>query len=82
MSAVVVHHLEQSRSMRILWLLEELGVEYELKPIARGIVDKIEARYTGPEISPAITKPASPKSATRSTPPGFNPRVRAGARSA
>ena len=26
-----VHHLEKSRSQRILWLLEELGVPYELK---------------------------------------------------
>lgn len=25
-----LHHLEQSRSQRILWLLEELGLEYEL----------------------------------------------------
>ncbi len=28
---LVVHHLETSRSQRILWLLEELGVPYELK---------------------------------------------------
>jgi glutathione S-transferase len=28
---VVVHHLENSRSQRVLWLLEELGVPYELK---------------------------------------------------
>ncbi len=28
---ITVHHLENSRSQRILWLLEELGVEYELK---------------------------------------------------
>jgi glutathione S-transferase len=28
---VVVHHLETSRSHRVLWLLEELGVEYEMK---------------------------------------------------
>jgi glutathione S-transferase len=28
---IVVHHLENSRSQRILWLLEELGVPYELK---------------------------------------------------
>jgi glutathione S-transferase len=28
---VTVHHLENSRSQRILWLLEELGVEYEVK---------------------------------------------------
>ncbi|MEM6992387.1 MAG: glutathione S-transferase [Myxococcota bacterium] len=31
MSEIVVHHLEKSRSHRVLWLLEELGVEYELK---------------------------------------------------
>lgn len=28
---ITVHHLENSRSQRILWLLEELGVDYELK---------------------------------------------------
>ncbi len=28
---IVVHHLENSRSQRILWLLEELGVDYELR---------------------------------------------------
>ena len=28
---ITVHHLENSRSQRILWLLEELGVEYKLK---------------------------------------------------
>jgi len=27
---IVVHHLENSRSQRILWLLEELGLEYEV----------------------------------------------------
>lgn len=30
-----VHHLENSRSQRLLWLLEELGVEYELKRYER-----------------------------------------------
>ena len=30
-----VHHLENSRSHRILWLLEELGVEYEIKQYQR-----------------------------------------------
>ncbi|PAV15100.1 thioredoxin [Pyrrhoderma noxium] len=30
-SKIVVHHLENSRSTRILWLLEELRVPYELK---------------------------------------------------
>ena len=28
---IVVHHLENSRSQRILWLLEELGLPYEIK---------------------------------------------------
>ena len=27
---LTVHHLENSRSQRILWLLEELGVDYEI----------------------------------------------------
>ena len=35
MASVIVHHLEQSRSQRILWLLEELGVDYELKRYPR-----------------------------------------------
>lgn len=28
---LTVHHLENSRSQRILWLLEELGVDYEIQ---------------------------------------------------
>lgn len=28
---VIVHHLNNSRSQRVLWLLEELGVEYQIK---------------------------------------------------
>jgi len=28
---IIVHHLEDSRSQRVLWLLEELGVAYEVK---------------------------------------------------
>lgn len=32
---LVVHHLENSRSQRILWLLEELGLEYEMKRYGR-----------------------------------------------
>jgi len=28
--AITVHHLDNSRSQRILWLLEELGLEYEI----------------------------------------------------
>ena len=32
---ITVHHLNNSRSQRILWLLEELGVEYEVVPYQR-----------------------------------------------
>ena len=28
---IIVHHLNDSRSQRILWLLEELGLEYQIK---------------------------------------------------
>ncbi|KAF9523100.1 glutathione S-transferase [Crepidotus variabilis] len=33
--AIVVHHLEDSRSQRILWLLEELNIPYEIKKYKR-----------------------------------------------
>ncbi len=32
---ITVHHLENSRSQRVLWLLEELGVAYDIKPYRR-----------------------------------------------
>jgi glutathione S-transferase len=32
---IIVHHLEESRSQRILWLLEELGVAYDVKRYGR-----------------------------------------------
>lgn len=33
--SIIVHHLEESRSQRVLWLLEELGLAYEVKRYAR-----------------------------------------------
>lgn len=32
---IIVHHLENSRSQRILWMLEEIGLPYEIKHYAR-----------------------------------------------
>ncbi len=32
---IVVHHLENSRSQRILWMLEELGLPYEIRRYER-----------------------------------------------
>jgi len=55
---IVVHHLNDSRSQRILWLLEELGLPYEIKHYKR-----METRLAPPELkaihplgkSPVIT---------------------------
>jgi glutathione S-transferase len=35
MAAITVHHLNNSRSQRVLWLLEELGQDYEVKRYER-----------------------------------------------
>ena len=32
---ITVHHLENSRSQRVLWLLEELGLDYEVRRYRR-----------------------------------------------
>lgn len=32
---IIVHHLNDSRSQRVLWLLEELGLDYEVKRYER-----------------------------------------------
>jgi glutathione S-transferase len=56
---ITVHHLEHSRSQRILWLLEELGIPYEVKRYARDP----KTQYAPPELerihplgkSPVIT---------------------------
>ena len=56
---IVVHHLNDSRSQRILWLLEELGIPYEIKPYQRDA----QTRLAPPELkkvhplgkSPVIT---------------------------
>ncbi|HYG26910.1 MAG TPA: glutathione S-transferase [Caulobacteraceae bacterium] len=38
---LVVHHLNDSRSQRILWLLEELGAPYEIKRYQRDAVTRL-----------------------------------------
>ena len=55
---IIVHHLNDSRSQRILWLMEELGLPYEIKQYKR-----LETRLAPPELkaihplgkSPVIT---------------------------
>lgn len=38
---IIVHHLNHSRSQRILWLLEELNVPYEIRHYARDAVTNL-----------------------------------------
>ncbi len=38
---IIVHHLNNSRSQRILWLLEELGTPYEIKSYQRDKVTNL-----------------------------------------
>jgi len=32
---IIVHHLNNSRSQRVLWMLEELGLDYEVRRYER-----------------------------------------------
>ena len=38
---LVVHHLNDSRSQRVLWLLEELGLPYEIKHYRRDVTTRL-----------------------------------------
>ncbi|MEC8418525.1 MAG: glutathione S-transferase N-terminal domain-containing protein, partial [Pseudomonadota bacterium] len=38
---LTLHHLNNSRSQRILWLLEELGVEYKIERYQRDSVTNL-----------------------------------------
>ncbi len=38
---IIVHHLNDSRSQRILWLLEEMGTPYEIKKYQRDAVTNL-----------------------------------------
>ncbi len=44
---IVVHHLNDSRSQRVLWLLEELGLPYEIKAYQRDA----QTRLAPPELA-------------------------------
>ena len=43
---IEVHHLNNSRSQRVLWLLEELGLPYEIVAYQRDAADQPGARVT------------------------------------
>jgi len=56
---IIVHHLNNSRSQRLLWLLEELGIPYEIKRYQRDAQTMLappELRHVHPlGKSPVIT---------------------------
>ena len=53
---ITLHHLEYSQSYRVLWLLEELGADYELKLYERDPVTRLApADYKA--VSPIGTSP-------------------------
>jgi glutathione S-transferase len=39
--SIIVHHLQDSRSQRVLWLLEELGVPYEIRRYERNPMTRL-----------------------------------------
>ena len=57
---IVVHHLENSQSIRVLWLLEELNAEYEIQHYKRNVETSLapiefkQLHITG--TSPCITR--------------------------
>ena len=60
---IVVHHLNQSRSLRVLWLLEELGLPYEVHPISFDSNDQMTPEFVGTFPNnkiPAILDPNGP----------------------
>ena len=38
---IIVHHLNESRSQRVLWLLEELGLPYEIRHYTRNATTRL-----------------------------------------
>ena len=54
--SITVHHLNNSRSQRILWLLEELGADYEIVSYQRDS----ETNLAPPELKQAHPLGKSP----------------------
>ena len=54
---ITVHHLENSRSMRVIWLLEELSLEYKIKHYKRNAADNL-APEDFKKLHPLGTAPA------------------------
>ena len=53
---IVVHHLNDSRSQRVLWLLEELGLPYEIQHYSRDATTRLAPPAVTP-VHPPATAP-------------------------
>lgn len=61
---ILVHHLEYSRSLRVLWLLEELGLDYSVqqwKPVSRAVAERVPTSWLGATASHNATPSSAPK---------------------
>jgi glutathione S-transferase len=45
MTAITIHHARRARSVRVIWLLEELGIPYEVRPIEFNAATLRSAEY-------------------------------------
>src|ERR1700745_31213 len=67
---IIVHHLNDSRSQRILWLLEELGLPYEIAPYQRDPETRL---------APAALRAIHPRGTSPVTPDGARTMAESGA---
>ena len=62
---IVVHHLNNSRSQRVLWLLEEMGLPYDIKRYERersGLAPKsLRAVATAQRTNASSSRPVRPR---------------------
>ena len=63
---ITLHHLENSRSQRVLWLLEELGLPYHVTQYQRDR-NTMLAPATLAAVHPWASRPSSPNRATAAT---------------
>ena len=61
---ITVHHLNNSRSQRVLWLLEELGVPYEIQKYQRDA----KTMLAPPELTASIRSASRRSSPTTASP--------------
>ncbi len=58
---LTLHHLNDSRSQRILWLLEELGTPYEMKRYQRDATTRLAPPELAPSMKPTTSGCIIPK---------------------